>query len=131
MHTFHVLHADPFGQLEGNLVLMRPKSTGSIRSIALYEPLRLALLARREQVEAERPSYTTDHDLVWCRPDGGPIDPRHDWQAWSDLLDAAGVEHVTGHETRHTTATRRQSISSLTPPRWAVPVAFRSRGRLT
>ncbi|HEX5532626.1 MAG TPA: site-specific integrase [Actinomycetales bacterium] len=91
--------------LEDNLVLLRPKTKGSIRSVALYEPLRLALIARREQVKAERPGYTTDHDLVWCRQDGGPLDPKRDWQTWTDLLDAAGVQHVTGHETRHTTAT--------------------------
>jgi len=91
--------------VEENLILTRPKTTGSIRSVALYEPLRLALIARREQVANERAGYTVDHDLVWCRPDGGPIDPRHDWQAWVDLLAAAEVTRVTGHETRHTTAT--------------------------
>lgn len=91
--------------LDGNLVLMRPKTEGSRRVVAIIEPLRLALLRRRADVEAERASYEIDHDLVWCRPDGRPIDPRDDWSDWRALLTAAGVRAVTGHEARHTTAT--------------------------
>lgn len=95
----------PHRVLTENLVLMRPKTTGSIRTLAMYEPLRVALLLRKAQVDAERPNYTEDHDLVWCHPDGSPIDPRDDWAAWTALLAKAGVEHVSGHETRHTLAT--------------------------
>jgi integrase len=91
--------------LDGNLVLLRPKSDESIRIVALIEPLRLALLRRREEVRHERASYDVDHDLVWCRSDGRPLDPRDDWADWKALLIEAGVRHVTGHETRHTTAT--------------------------
>jgi integrase len=92
-------------QLHRNLVLMRPKTTASIRVMPLLEPLRLALEQRLAQVEAERPGYAADHDLVWCREDGLPLDPKADWQAWCDLLVAAGVRKVTGHEARHTAAT--------------------------
>src|SRR5207248_6728607 len=45
------------------------------------------------------------HGLVWHRDDGRPFDGRVDWQAWSDLLTAAEVPHVTLHEARNTTAT--------------------------
>lgn len=91
--------------LAGNLVLMRPKTERSRRVVAVIEPLRLALLRRQAEVEQERVGYTVDHDLVWCRKDGAPIDPRDDWADWKALLEAAGVRHVTGHESRHTTAT--------------------------
>lgn len=89
----------------GNLVLMRPKTKRSQRVVALIEPLRLALLRRQAEVEAERPNYKVDHDLVWCEPNGSPLDPRDDWADWQTLLKAAGVDHVTGHASRHTTAT--------------------------
>lgn len=91
--------------LAGNLVLMRPKTEGSIRVVALIEPLRLALLRRQEEVERQRPGYAVDHDLVWCTDTGGPIDPRDDWSDWRALLTAAKVPLVTLHEARHTTAT--------------------------
>lgn len=46
-----------------------------------------------------------ENDLVFCRWNGDPVDPRQDWEAWRGLLGAAGVEHVGTHGTRHTTAT--------------------------
>jgi len=70
--------------------------------VPLAEPLRKALEARKLDADLERDQYTRDHDLVFCRPDGAPIEPRKDWQAWRDLLDAAGAPAVTLHETRNT-----------------------------
>lgn len=87
--------------LKGNLVLMRPKTKGSRRVVALIEPLRLALLRRQEAAKGE----PNPHDLVWCDEDGSPIDPRDDWQDWRDLFAKAKVRPVTLHEARHTTAT--------------------------
>jgi integrase len=94
-----------YEQLFGNLVLMRPKTQRSRRVVPLPEPLLLALQARHRQVQAEKPLYDVDHDLVWCRTDGQPIHPHDDWLDWRALLDAAGVKRVTLHEARHTTAT--------------------------
>jgi integrase len=90
--------------LHGNLILMRPK-TGKARMVACPEPLRLALELRNQAVEAERSNYATDLGLVWCQADGSPIDPRKDWQAWTDLLETSIGRHVTLHEARHTAAT--------------------------
>lgn len=89
----------------GNLVLMRPKTKGSTRTVALIEPLRQGLIRRHDAYLAERANYTTDHDLVFCEPDGSPLDPKRDYQDWCDLLERVGLDHVTGHEARHTTAT--------------------------
>lgn len=94
-----------FVPLKGNLVLMRPKTAGSTRRVALIKPLRVALIRRRDAYLAEREGYTVDHDLVFCEPDGSPLDPRRDWADWCALLSGAGLAHVTGHETRHTVAT--------------------------
>lgn len=97
-HMAHVV-------LEGNLVLMRPKTRGSTRIVALHAALHAALLRRREVYLGERAGYRVDHDLVFCAPDGAPIDPRDDWQDWRDLLVKADVPLITGHEARHTAAT--------------------------
>lgn len=91
--------------LEANYVLQRPKTDSSQRLTPLVGWLIDPLRRRYEQVLTERPAYTVDHGLVWCRPDGGPIRPREDWQTWKDLLAQAGVEDFTQHEIRHTTVT--------------------------
>jgi integrase len=46
-----------------------------------------------------------DHDLVFCRPDGRPIERSDDWQDWQQLLGTAGVRAVRVHDGRHTAAT--------------------------
>ena len=92
-------------KLERNYVLLTPKTKGSIRVVPMIPPIRIMLQQRLNAVQAERPGYTTDHDLVWCEPNGGPIDPRDDWQAWTDLLERAKIPHVTLHEARNTAAT--------------------------
>ena len=46
-----------------------------------------------------------DWDLVFCRPDGKPIDPRSDWDDWRDVLAAAGIREVRVHDARHTAGT--------------------------
>ena len=41
--------------------------------------------------------------LMWRMPDGNPIDPRVQSEAWHDLLKRAGVPDVRLHDGRHTT----------------------------
>lgn len=43
--------------------------------------------------------------LVFCRPDGRPVDPHADWEDWGELLEAAGVDYVRVHDGRHAYAT--------------------------
>lgn len=92
-------------ELERNLVLFRPKTKTSTRVIPLPDLIVQALSGRRMWVEFERPDYTVDHDLVWCRPDGGPIPPRLDHAVWQALLARAGVPAKTLHEARNAAAT--------------------------
>lgn len=84
--------------LAGNLVLMRPKTERSRRVVALVEPLRLALELHRD---GQPPN---PYDLVWTE-NSKPVDPRRDWQAWHDALEACKVPSVPLHAARHTTAT--------------------------
>ena len=46
-----------------------------------------------------------DHDVVFAQENGRPIDPRADWQEWSDILAAAGIPHAGTHAMRHSAAT--------------------------
>lgn len=82
------------------LVFVDPKSRKSKRTLPLPDTLAASL--RRHRDRADRPRGS---ELVWCRWDGGPIDPRADWQAWGELLDRAGVRHVRLHDARHVAAT--------------------------
>jgi integrase len=46
-----------------------------------------------------------DHDLVFTRWNGAPVDPRQDWQDWQDILKAAGIPQAGVHAGRHTALT--------------------------
>lgn len=46
-----------------------------------------------------------DSDLVFCQPNGRPVDPRADWQEWADILKSAGIPHLGVHAMRHSAAT--------------------------
>ena len=47
----------------------------------------------------------TDHDLVFARWNGAPVDPRADWQDWARILEEAGIPHSGVHAGRHTAVT--------------------------
>jgi site-specific recombinase XerD len=70
----------------------------------LAGPLRSQWMAQRAERFAVA-NVWQDHDLVFCQPDGQPIDPRGDWQEWADILKAAGVPHHGVHAARHSAAT--------------------------
>jgi hypothetical protein len=47
-----------------------------------------------------------DWDLVWCEPNGRPIDPHDDWEEWKALLAEAGIiKDARLHDARHTSGT--------------------------
>jgi len=85
------------------LMWTRPKSHAGKRAVPIAVPL-LELL-RAHQVDASGPN---PHNLVWHHPDGRPVSPREDFQAWKQLLARAGMESVPLHSARHTAATMLQ-----------------------
>lgn len=91
--------------LDGNLALTRPKSLAGIRVLPRLPIVDAALDLRLATVEAERPRYLADHDLVFCRPNGLPLDAKADWNRWQELLRTAGIDKAPLHAARHTTAT--------------------------
>jgi site-specific recombinase XerD len=46
-----------------------------------------------------------DYSVVFAQESGRPIDPRADWQEWSDILVSAGLPHLGVHAMRHSAAT--------------------------
>jgi integrase len=97
-----------------SLVWTRPKTEAGGREV----PIIPGLLAALRSLHADQAA--NPHDLVWHRPDGKPIGPREDYQAWHDLLVTAEVikpgDTLSMHTARHTTATllRRAGIDEQT-----------------
>ena len=87
-----------------SLIWTRPKTAAGERWVPIVAPL-LAKLIELHANQGNNP-----HGLVWHYPDGRPIGPREDYQAWKSLLIKAGViapegEALSMHVARHTTAT--------------------------
>ena len=74
-------------------------------------PAQLVLPLRKhfEDQDAEKAATADqwqDWDLVWCEPDGRPIDPHDDWDEWKSLLAEAGItKDARLHDARHTSGT--------------------------
>ena len=93
----------------GGLVLDDVKSKAGRRTVAIPGPLADLLLAHRDVQEQERGAagslWEDDHGFVFAQPNGRPVDPKADYQAWKDLLEEAGVREARLHDARHTAAT--------------------------
>lgn len=83
----------------GGLWLAGPKSKAGIRVIPLVEPL-LSII--NEHI-AETAGEPNQFDLVWRTPNGAPIDPRVESEAWHAALEHAKLPDVRLHDARHTT----------------------------
>jgi integrase len=93
--------------LTGGLILKEPKGK-SKRTIPVPAELVAVLRAHREVQDLEKQfaAVYTDHDLVFARADGSPIDPAEDWAEWKALLDIAGLpSDIRVHDGRHTAIT--------------------------
>src|SRR3954470_5037620 len=90
----------------GGLVLGKPKSKRSHRTLAL--PLPLVELHRHKAAQlGERMlagSEWHDEDLVFAQPYGRPVDKKADYDDWT-RVQRAGGGHVRLHNGRHTAAT--------------------------
>jgi site-specific recombinase XerD len=87
----------------GGLVFTRPKG-GKERIGVVPSELLVGLLVHRmdQQAAKDEARRWEDNDLVWCRDDGRPLDPRQDWQEWQSILLEAGLAPARVHKLRHT-----------------------------
>jgi integrase len=100
-------HAKACPRRIGGLKFTRPKGNRK-RAIPLPAQLIPPLRAHLEAQKAERESAADswqDWDLVWCQPNGHPIDTHVDWEEWKELLAQAGIKDVRLHDARHTAGT--------------------------
>ena len=85
-----------------------PKTPQSRRSIPLTGASILELKRHKIRQTEERlllgPGYA-DHDLVFCREDGKPVDPRTLNNHFTKAIKKAGLPHIRLHDARHTFAT--------------------------
>jgi integrase len=95
-------------RLNGALVLRETVKEKKRKTVPipaeLCEVLRAHRSAQYEQRMLAGPEWA-DHDLVFTRWNGSPVDPRRDWAEWAAIIEAAGIPHAGVHAGRHTTAT--------------------------
>ncbi len=101
-------HAAMCPQRQGGGLVFRQIKEGGHKTIPLPPQLVAILRAHRTAQLAERlraANVWEDHDLVWCQPNGFPIDNRADWEEWAGILKDAGIPHAGTHVMRHSAAT--------------------------
>jgi integrase len=101
-------HASQCPERRDGGTTFRPRKGRSKLTLQCPPQLLPILVAHRKAQAAERLAVGAawqDHDLVFCRPDGRPIERADDWQDWKNLLAAAKVRAVRVHDGRHTAAT--------------------------
>lgn len=91
-------------QLRLSWHLVRPKTSSGYRVLPMLPWFATSLQTWKEIAPESK------YGLVWARPNGDPLDPPEDSEAWNATQEAAGVakadgERYTLHEARHTTAT--------------------------
>jgi integrase len=101
-------HAKACPQRKGGWKFTRPKGkrkrTAPIPA-QLIPPLRVHFATQDTERKAAGDDWQ-DWDLVWCMPDGRPIDPHDDWDEWKALLAEANItKDARLHDARHTCGT--------------------------
>jgi site-specific recombinase XerD len=101
-------HASTCPKRKGGGLVFREIKERRHKTVRLAPELTAIMRAHRVEQARERLAAANmweDHDLVFCQSDGRPIDPRADWQEWSDILRHAGLPHLGVHAMRHSAAT--------------------------
>ncbi|WP_411088349.1 tyrosine-type recombinase/integrase [Streptomyces sp. 061-3] len=114
----------------GGLVFRTPKGRNK-RIVTIPPPLIPLLRAHRKAQLRERLAageLWEEHDLLFCQENGRPIDPRHDWEEFKDILAAAGLRDARVHDSRHTAGTLM--IESGVSPRVVMEVLGHSSMRM-
>lgn len=92
----------------GGIVFTDTKSKAGDRRIALAPQMHHRVTDHLRHQQHERTTAGEeweDFNLVWCQPNGRPIDASRDREEWKDILQLAGVRDARIHDGRHTAAT--------------------------
>lgn len=85
-----------------------PKTAAGRRTVALDPFTITGLREHRQRQLAERllmGAGFTDHGVVFCRPDGGPLHPERFSRTFCEQAAKAGLPPIRLHDLRHTWAT--------------------------
>ncbi|MFD9789651.1 tyrosine-type recombinase/integrase [Streptomyces sp. NPDC059070] len=93
----------------GGLVFTRPKTKKSRDPVPIPPPFIPYLYehkAQQDEMRAAAGDAWEEHEAVFTRPDGRPIDPRSDWDEFKELLAEAGISDRRLYDgSRHTAGT--------------------------
>ncbi|MFW6695241.1 tyrosine-type recombinase/integrase [Streptomyces sp. MAR4 CNX-425] len=93
----------------GGLAFTRPKTKKSTNPVPIPPPFIPHLRehkAQQEQARAAAGELWQEHDVLFARPDGRPLDPRADWEEFKELLAEAGIDDRRLYDgSRHTAGT--------------------------
>ncbi|WP_338682158.1 site-specific integrase [Streptomyces acidiscabies] len=93
----------------GGLVFTRPKTKKSTEPVPIAPPFIPYLREHKAEQDAMKEAAGDawhDLGLVFCRPDGRPIDPHDDWEEFKELLEEAGLADRRLYDgSRHTAGT--------------------------
>ena len=101
-------HAAACPDRQGGGLVFREIKERRRKTVALPPELVSVLKAHREAQELERAAAANlweEHSMVFARENGRPVDPRADWEEWSDILARADIPHAGTHTMRHSAAT--------------------------
>ncbi|ATY97206.1 tyrosine-type recombinase/integrase [Streptomyces cavourensis] len=93
----------------GGLAFTRPKTKKSQNPVPIppvFIPFLHEHKARQEEMRATAGEFWEDHQVVFSRPDGRPLDPRQDYEEFKELLAEAGIADRRLYDgSRHTVGT--------------------------
>lgn len=95
-------------RVDGRLLLVPPKTEGSVQTVPLPDLCITSLREHRERQLAERPAAGAnwqDHGLVFPSRRGTPLEPTNLRRSWHPLRSAAGLDGMRFHDLRHTCVT--------------------------
>jgi integrase len=96
------------GEGKTRLAFQEPKTAYSHRTVPIPEACSIALKQHKARQAEEwllLGQAFQDHGLVFCWPDGRPIDPRYLNDHFEKLLKRVGLPLIRLHDLRHTFAT--------------------------
>ncbi|MEU1197425.1 tyrosine-type recombinase/integrase [Streptomyces sp. NPDC005813] len=93
----------------GGLAFTRPKTKKSTNPVPIppaFIPYLIAHKARQDELREVAGESWQEHQAVFTRLDGRPIDPRDDWEEFKELLAEAGITDRRLYDgSRHTAGT--------------------------
>jgi len=101
-------HAAQCPQRKSGGLVFREIKERRRKTVPVPSPLVRLLKAHRARQKRERLAAANvweDFGVVFAQENERPLDPRADWQEWSDILAAAGIPHAGTHAMRHSAAT--------------------------